>query len=133
VHKNVGIKAIEGSVPLLGKIRVVANVLPVTVAEPEAIVGVDYRGFTMRAEQFSRIAACCFLPGQLKIRACTRIIPPQELLCRGSYQVSKLQQYGIFLYGGRFEIVAGNGFEWTEVNFYSHSDGGGFSVLSSAP
>src|ERR1700719_1744266 len=82
---------------------------------------------------FSRIAACCFLPGQLKIKACTRIIPPQELLCRGSYQVSKLQQYDIFLYGGRFETVAGNGFEWTEVNFYSHSDGGGFSVLSSAP
>jgi hypothetical protein len=52
LDKNVGVKAIEGSVPLFRKIRVVAHVLPVRVAESEAIVGVDYRGFTMRAEQF---------------------------------------------------------------------------------
>jgi hypothetical protein len=52
VDKNVSVKTIESSVPLSGKIRVVADVLPMRMPESEAIVGIDYRGFTMRPEQF---------------------------------------------------------------------------------
>ena len=45
VDKNGSVKAIKGSIPLIGKIRVVAKMLPVRMTESETIVGVDYPGF----------------------------------------------------------------------------------------
>src|ERR1700719_3643627 len=76
---------------------------------------------------FSNIAACCFLPGQLKINAWTRIIPPQELLCRGSYQVLKSEQYFIFRYTRYVKSCSDNRFgKWRQ--FSGHSDSGGFSL-----
>src|ERR1700730_1599458 len=80
---------------------------------------------------FSNIAACCFFPGQLKINPWTRIIPPQELLCSESYQVSRSQQHDNCLYGGRSEscsqesITSRKGSKSTR-----HSDNGAFSFIS---
>jgi hypothetical protein len=66
VNKNVGVKAIESNIPLIGKIGVVPNVLPMRMTGSEAIVGVDYRSFTMRLEQFLQYRGVLFFPWPIK-------------------------------------------------------------------
>src|ERR1700730_11967864 len=81
---------------------------------------------------FSNIAACCFLPGQLKINPWTRIIPPQELLCSESYQVSKSLQYDNFL-RRPLEILLSGITSRKRGKSKRHSDNGAFSLLSLFP
>jgi hypothetical protein len=42
VDKNVGVESIDGGVPLMGEISVVANVLPMGAARSVAIVRINY-------------------------------------------------------------------------------------------
>jgi hypothetical protein len=50
VDKHVRVESLEGGVPLIGEVAIVANVQPMRVMSTEAIVGVDNDDFAMRAE-----------------------------------------------------------------------------------
>jgi hypothetical protein len=47
VDKNVGIESVDGGVPLMGEISIVANVLPMGAAGSVAIVRINYDGLAM--------------------------------------------------------------------------------------